>query len=134
MLPTVNEYRLSLQRWSQLVSNLQEIDLAVSDHKDGRQIHFEQHLGGNQYVHIKRGFPAVDLRHFHIPDDSTVLQPTRTGIALNFEEFEKLTRLIPKIEQLAPEVTTIQPCYMDSDHANLLGALYCTECNPNYVD
>jgi hypothetical protein len=133
MKPTVNEFGLPLRRWNQLVSNLEELERTISEHKNGRDVHFELHLGGNNYVNVNSGFEIVSLREYSMSEGGNHLQPTRIGIALKFEEFERLASLVPEIERLAPELTTIQPCYMDADHANLLGALYCFECNPNYI-
>ncbi len=131
VLPTVREFHLSLQRWNQLVSNLADIEQTIQEHKNGRDVRLEQHLGGNYYLSIKGGFETVTLRKYRIKEGGTDLRPTRTGITLKFEEFERLASLIPVIERLVPELTTIQPCYMQPDHANLLVALYCSECNPN---
>ena len=30
-----------------------------------------------------------------------------------------------------PELDGVVPCYVQSDHMNQLGALRCSECNPN---
>ena len=30
-----------------------------------------------------------------------------------------------------PELDGVVPCYVQSDHINQLGALRCSECNPN---
>ncbi len=44
--PTIKEFPLNLQRWNQLVWNLEEIERAVADHAEGKEIRFTQHLGG----------------------------------------------------------------------------------------
>ncbi len=131
--PTIKEFCLNLQRWNQLVWNLEEIKLAVDDQVEGKEIRFTQHLGGNHYVRVNSGFEVVDLRRFWLPDGQSEIRATRNGIALKFDEFRKLTSFLPHIEKVVPELTDVQPCYMEPDHANLLGALYCSECNPNFT-
>lgn len=133
VLPAIREFRLSLERWNQIVLNIADIEQTMVEHKNGRDVRFELHLGGNYYLHINSGFEAVNLRKYQIPAKANDIQPTRTGTVLKFEEFDRLVSLIPEIERLVPELATIQPCYMQPDHANVLGALYCTECNPNCV-
>ena len=39
--------------------------------------------------------------------------------------------LLTEIGRVLPELDGVVPCYVQSDHMNQLGALRCSECNPN---
>ena len=39
--------------------------------------------------------------------------------------------LLTEIGRALPELDGVVPCYVQSDHMNQLGALRCSECNPN---
>ena len=40
-------------------------------------------------------------------------------------------KTLTEIGRVLPELDGVVPCYMQSDHMNQLGALRCSECNPN---
>jgi hypothetical protein len=132
--PTITEFCLNFQRWNHLAWTFEEIERAVADHEDGKDVHFKQHLGGNHYVQVNSGFKVVDLRRFWLPEGQTQIRATRKGIALNFDEFRKLVSLLESIVGILPELSSVEPCYLRSDHCNVLGALSCAECNPNGAD
>ena len=122
---------LSLRQWQQLME--QEIDIveAVRDHRADQDIHYRYHLGRNRHVQVNSGFPVVDIRQFWLPADKTQVQPTRTGTALKFDEYETLLSIRKDIEQHIPELQNVVPCWMQEDHQRIEGALLCAECHPN---
>ena len=128
-LLTKKDYSLPLQRWQQFMWYLDEIQQAVTDHKEGKDVHVKYHLGRNSFVQVNSGFPVVDLRQFWLPADKDEVQPTRKGIALKFEEFATLVKLKAEIEQVIPELDKEQPCWIN--HHNQESFLQCFECNPN---
>ena len=130
-LLTKKDYILSIKRWQQLMWHLDEIQQAVTDHKEGKDVHFKYHLGRNNFVQVNRGFKVVDVRQFWLPEGKTEIHPTRRGIAIKFDEFDTLIKLKAEIDQMIPELDQVQPCWLDNDHMNQLGALSCGECNPN---
>ena len=129
--PVMKEYALSLQQWQQLMNRLQDIDTAVTDHQTDKTVHVQYHLGRNLYVHVNSGFNVVDLRDFWLPEGKSDLVPTRRGISIKFEEFDTLVKLKTEIEQVIPELNTIQPCLKRSDRMNPLGVLSYSEYKPN---
>ena len=129
--PVMKDFSLTLQRWQQLMSRIDDIQIAVTEHSAGKEVHFKHHLGRNNFVQINSGFKVVDLRQFWLPDGTDRIQPTRKGIALKFDEFDTLVKLKPEIEQVMPELEHIQPCWMSDDHMNQEGLMNCRECNPN---
>ena len=42
-----------------------------------------------------------------------------------------LKELLPEIRNALPKLNGVVPCFQQSDHMNHLGALQCSECNPN---
>ena len=128
---TKKDYTLPLQRWQQLTWYVEEIQQAVRDHNEGKDVHLKHHLGRNNYVQVNTGFQVVDLRQWWLPADKDQIQPTKKGIALKFEEFDTLIKLKAEIEQVIPELNDTHPCWMGNDHLNQLGYLMCAECNPN---
>ena len=67
---TKKDYILPLQRWVQLMWRLSEIQQAVADHKEGKDVHLKYHLGRNNFVQVNSGFQVVDLRQFLATDKS----------------------------------------------------------------
>ena len=128
-LLTKKDYILPLQRWQQLMWYIDEIQQAVVDHKDGKEIHLKHHLGRNNFVQVNSGFQVVDLRQWWLPADKDQVQPTKKGIALKFDEFETLMKLKAEIEQVIPELDQMQPCWIN--HHNQESFLSCAECNPD---
>ena len=101
------------------------------------------HIGGNVYVTVKRGWPYVDIRQFWVPTlaaDEALKQgfqgpsdfrthPTKRGICLTYNELARFTELIESFEGAVPGLKELQPCI--DDHANQVGMLQCSHCNPN---
>ena len=87
------------------------------------------HLGGNVYCTITEGSSCMYIRQFWKPKDELV--PTKKGLCLRPIEYSALKELVPQIRTMLPEWDRVVPCYMQSDHMNQLGALQCSECNPN---
>ena len=46
-------------------------------------------------------------------------------------EYIAVKELLTEIGRALPELDGVVPCYIQSDHMNQLGALQCSECNPN---
>jgi len=118
-------------RWKELEYNLDEIDKAIFEVRKGKDVEYREHLGGNVYVSVSKQYPIVNIRHFWKPKDSDEIQPTRKGVTLKFEQYEKLKDVVQVMSDFIPELKHCLPCWMGSDHQNQLGANYCSECNPN---
>ena len=52
-------------------------------------------------------------------------------ICLRPSEYDRLKELLPEIGNVLPELGAVVPCFLQSDHMHQLGALQCSECNPN---
>ena len=46
-------------------------------------------------------------------------------------EYIAVKELLTEIGRALPKLDRVVPCYVQSDHMNQLGALRCSECNPN---
>ena len=57
--------------------------------------------------------------------------PTTKGICFRPSEYVRLKELLPEIGNALPELDEVVSCLLQTDHMNPLGALQCSECNPN---
>ncbi len=73
----------------------------------------------------------MNIRKFWLPEGEERAVATRKGIALRFDEFKVLVQSVNDINCHVPELADVVPCSMREDHQNQLGALSCSECNPN---
>ena len=88
------------------------------------------HLGRNFYVTVKSGFRLVNIRRWFIPDGQEELVASRTGIALTFQQWEKLEAAMPVVEELLQgELDNVTFC--EESHQNQLSALTCSNCSQN---
>ena len=90
---------------------------------------YSLHLGGNVYCTVKKSNPCVDIRQYWKPEENVV--PRKKRLCLRPGEYRRLKEVIPNIGAAVPELGSVVPCQFQSDHANQLGYLGCSECNPN---
>ena len=60
--------------------------------------------------------------------------PTKKGLCLRPLEYIAFKKLLAEIGRALPELDRVVPCYVQSDHINQLGALRCSESNPNVYE
>ena len=126
---------LKLQRWSRLLANTELITEMIRCVRQGENPKEERiHIGGMLHVSAALPFHCLHLREWFRPKDlpknSELLRPGSKGITLTFTQWEKLI-----VEAKNFDITIPNPCIMDDDHQNQLGALQCKECNPyDYSD
>ena len=123
-LPTTKGISLTLMRWKNWTDYIEYVDQALAEKKA-----YQSHLGGNVYCTVNEGSTCVDIRQYWKPEEALV--PTKKGLCLRPLEYQRLKDLLPEIGQNLPELDTVVPCYLQSDHMNQLGMLQCSECNPN---
>jgi hypothetical protein len=84
----------------------------------------KKHLKGNIFAEIdSKMMPAiVDIRHW------TSQGPTRKGVSLKAEEWEKFTTLLELFPSLIPDYENFLPC--DSYHITIEEVKKCTMCTP----
>ena len=122
--PTKKGISLTLMRWKNWVDYIEYLDQALAAKQE-----YGSHLGGNVYCTVTKGSGCVNIRQYWKPEEEVV--PTKKGLCLRSIEYNKLKELIPEIGKILPDLNAVVPCYLQSDHANQLGALRCPECNPN---
>jgi hypothetical protein len=106
------------------------VDASIEDVKNQKPVDFEYHLGGNVYVSVVSPYWLVDIRQ-RFQDSEGKLRPTARGIKLKFREWQNLKESYPEIQEAVPETETLVPCALQDDHQYQLGAVSCSECNPN---
>lgn len=122
--PTKKGISLTLMRWKNWVDQIEYVDEALHEKKS-----YVSHLGGNVYCHLADKSVCMDIRQYWKPQEELV--PTKKGICLRPQEYDRLKELLPEIGNALPELNVVVPCFLQSDHMNQLGALQCSECNPN---
>ena len=122
--PTKKGISLNLMRWKNWVDQMEYVDKALVNKQS-----FRYHLGGNVFCKIDENSTCVDIRQFWKPQDEVV--PTKTGMCLGPLEYNRLKEILFDIGNALPELSAVVPCFLQSDHINQLGALQCSECNPN---
>ena len=90
---------------------------------------YGNHIGGNVYCNVAENGVCVDIRQYWKPQEELV--PTYKGICLRPSEYDRLKELLSEIGNVLPEMSAMVPCFLQSNHMNQLGALQCSECNPN---
>ena len=100
------------------------IDKALKNRKP-----YQSHLGGNVYCTVRENNPNNNIRQFWKPEEEIV--PCKKGLCLRPGEYQSFKRMIPNIGAAIPELSSVVPCQFQSVHANQLGFLRCSECNPN---
>ena len=119
------EYDLKDELIRQTILDTQDdVDKILEDKKS-----YGSHLGGNVYCNVGENSVCVDIRQYWQPAKEVV--PTRKGICLRPEEYKQLKEHMQDIGRALPELDAVVPCYLQIDHMNQLGALQCSECNPN---
>ena len=119
--------------WSYLQCYLHKIgDEARELNKKSRPVNYRVHIGHGIYVSVTDRYLCVDLRHFYVPyglsEDNA--KPTKCGIALRLDERSALLDMLPILYAANPLLADTKPCCENSDHANQLGMLDCSACNP----
>jgi hypothetical protein len=109
---------------------LSEIEEGVKLLRAGKPVNLKIHIGGLVYVTIQSGYFIVNIRKYFIPENQIDEIPTRSGIALKLNEWDKLKQCFVELLRLTPEIASIQPCYSSFDHANVITMMDCEECNP----
>ena len=122
--PTKKGISLTLMRWKNWVDYLEYADQARTENQN-----YKSHLGGNVYCTITEGITCMDIRQYWKPQEEVI--PTKKGLYLRPLEYIAVKELLTEIGRVLPELDGVVPCYMQSDHMNQLGALRCSECNPN---
>ena len=119
-----------MYRWATFVHTIDDIDKQVQILKDMKSVFYMCHIGGGYYVSVANGFFCVDLRKFYLNKDLDEIRASRSGIALKLKEWDSLKEAITKLHQVFPHLLSQVPCSQQSDHANHIAAMECTECYP----
>jgi hypothetical protein len=97
--------------------------------KGEKDVSYRQHIGSNMYVDIHAPYRCVHIRRF-LPNNKGELKATEEGVSLRLREFDELCNKMQEIADLT-ELNKVVRCLDQSDHANRMGFLACSNCNPN---
>ncbi len=131
LYPTKKGICLTLENWLDLKMIFDDIAKEVKQLNGTEEVNYCQHIGRNVYVTVCTRWPNVDIRQWWKPEENGELVPTKKGISLRLDEWEKLTKLAGTLHKVVPELSYAIPCNMRGDHQNQQGMLACSHCNPN---
>jgi Transcriptional Coactivator p15 (PC4) len=120
---------LSAESWLNLSTKVAEIDLAVERLQRGERVDVQIPIGRKVHVTLIMDYMFVDLRDFYFNQSRGDILPSGRGIALTFDEWNKLKDLMPEILEEFPILSTTVSCSDNPTHCNLEGAINCFECN-----
>ena len=134
-IPTRCGIALSLRQTKLLLDVVDTVDCTVD--KEWASLNDEEkpehfiHLGFGAYLKVYKfnGERYYDVRRYWKPPQSTEVVPTKTGLHMNRQEFEKLKQVQTSLLSTFPELFDIVPCDCMTQ-GNQLAALRCPECNP----
>ena len=129
-VPSKRGICLSPERFATLVYYIPDINRCVSKVRDGdKEIWNKYHLGGGIYVKIDGGFQTVNIRRYFVPKGTIEEVPTKKGIALRINEWDRLVECAEEVKSVAEELKAT-PCFLKADLTETLVAISCKECYP----
>ena len=127
--PTKKGVNFPLPRWLKFECLLDEIEEYLQSHRSQEE-EMKWHIGGGVYVSLSPDFPTVDIRHYWKPQDANGPIPTKKGVTLTSDKFDRLKSTVYELRESVPELNDAQICMLSESHQNLLGVLSCPECSP----
>ena len=120
--------RLPLQRFVRLVRKNRQVDEWLNDVRNGKRINESVLVGGPVILRVTGPVALIKLREYYIEDNR--IKPGN-GSVLTSAHWRAIIALVEDgiLEREIPGFSALKPCYLDDDHANLLGCLWCSECN-----
>ena len=126
--PTKKGLFLTPQRWVRLLGLTHQVNKAMQEIKEGKQVDARFHVSGPVFITMSSPWWTVNLREWYMKDGEEL--PSPKGVVLKAGDWAKLLSLEGNVLECLPELNTVVPCIMDEDHQNQEGALNCSECTP----
>lgn len=126
---------LTPSRWRIFNDNVDEVTSALEKIVRGEDIDHKTHLGGNVFLSVKSPYRCVNVRKFEngqYENNRDNVYATKFGVSLKSMQWNNLKGILDEVNfHLPEELESIVPCYLSADHANQVGYLQCSECNPS---
>ena len=97
--PTKSGIHLSGSQFVNLIDIVKEIDNDVTKVRNHEMDNFKYHIGDEIYVTASDGFALVHIRLYYKNEDMTIALPTKVGLALRFQEWDTLVKLIEEVQE-----------------------------------
>jgi hypothetical protein len=118
--------------WWEIQRYISDLDNNILHLQQGNQeVDFKCYLGKNWYIIVQSGYQLVNVKRYLTSPGTVNIHPTKHGQILSFDKYNKMEDFFNDINACIPNFDHFQPCYMQLDHANILGALTCSVRNPN---
>ena len=120
-------------RWAKLKPLLAEIDEEAKELSRGtRKVCYRRHIGDGFFASVNSGWDCVDFRKWYLPYGTVPgdEKPTKSGLALNLEEWRDFLSVISVVEMKYTKLATTIPCDAQADHMSQRVYFACMSCNP----
>ena len=97
--PTKSGIHLSGSQFVNLLDLLKEVDNDVTEVRNKKAQSFKYHIGDEIYVTASDPFEKVHIRLYYKNLDMSIALPTKVGVALKFEEWDTLVKLIEDVQE-----------------------------------
>ena len=123
-----NRFILSPSRYVvfKKLKNKLKLNNYIEKFDDELIINQSYHQGGNIFVYICKPFRCVQFRKFNYDVFSDRIYPTKKGISIKFNEWDRFLSHLETIEILYPVFVWSSPC----KHESLNSFYSCAECCP----
>ena len=123
---TMSDIYFPLVRWVQLQTTWGYIDDAVHYLEHNKYTSLDVHPGANVFVTAESPVLHLNIRHYYWMNDKR--HPSSHGVALDFDQYQKLKDVDRVVPDIVPDLKKTLPCQLT--HQNVDSAMYCSECNP----
>src|SRR5207247_2486710 len=97
--PTKTGIHLSGAQFVNLIDSVKQIDTDVTKILNYEKEKFKYNIGDEIYVTSSDGFALVHIRLYYKNEDMDLALPTKVGIALRFQEWDTLLKLIEDVQE-----------------------------------
>ena len=93
------------------------------------------HLGGRCYAAVEEAGVRIADLCTEVEESRRIVPGEKKNVLLGKDEWEELFGPARRNEIDAHvDAENSTPCFLDGSHDNLMGMIYCTECNPFFHD
>ncbi len=125
-----NGVRLNLPRFKVLMDYcLDDVAGAVRDIRNGEEVEFKVHLGGNVMLTATSDPPLVSIRHYFKPEDVKEPVPTKKGVSFYAMAWEKVMEILQACRVCLGDFYEATQTCLDED-VHDAHVYPCPECQP----
>jgi len=86
-------------QFAEFVHIFNDIDNDVKEFRNKKLDSFKHDIGDGVFVTASNGFALVHIRLYYQNEDMPIALPTKTGIALRFDEWDALVNVVENVQK-----------------------------------